>query len=428
MTTRHGASYVYVVLRSAVLFVLAGASCTRGGSGFLQDRAFRRAALLASLPVRQNDYAALRLARYASGDALDWDRRPEWNPPAEPLAPGAAASAPASAAAQPLPIPAAALAGEPAALRALGEAAFFRYPAQLTPYAARVVASTQELDRYGFWRDAGRAGGLLRVALADGSSELALSCATCHARLVGERLLIGAGNERLDLGALIHDTDDRFEQPVRDAAATWGRGRIDVTTTTGDEPASIPDLRPVHWASHLQHDATVRQHDVYSLAIRIETLLITSHGGTVRPPHVVALGLAVYLDSLAQELPQRAPQTAAEQRGANVFVRRCQGCHAPPGYTGRPVALEVIGTDPALGRSLSRGTGTYRVPSLRGVGTRGALLHDATLPDVQALLAPARLQPDYRSRLGNGPVRGHGYGLDLDPEARADLIAFLHTL
>ena len=184
----------------------------------------------------------------------------------------------------------------------------------------------------------------------------------------------------------------------------------------------------MRWLTYLHHTASVKQHDLVSLAVRLETLLITANGATVRPPRAVALGLAVYLWSLADRLPRQSPQTLPEQRGAALFAARCERCHAPPGYTGAPVLLSTIGTAPKLGQSVDRGTGTYRVPSLRGVSTRGALFHDGALPSLAALLDPARLRPDYRGRHELGPVAGHLYGLDLDPAARADLLAFLSTL
>ena len=395
---------------------------------YLNEPAFRRAALVASLTSAQNGYATLRLGHYATGTATDWDKRPEWNPAAEPVAPGDDAAHPLSPSAHPLQISAAALSGDAAALRALGEAAFFRYPTQLAPYLTSIVGAPAVIARYGLWTCAQQVGGLVRVGLVSGKTGLAMSCATCHARSEKGQLLIGAPNQYLELGALIHDTDDRLTPARREAAEAWGPGRVDVTTLTGGEPVRIPDLRSTRFLTHLQHTASVVQHDVVSLAIRLETLLITAHNGAVRPPRAVALGLAVYLDSLADSLPVRAPVTAQERRGAALFTEHCARCHAPPGYTGAPVSLDEVGTDPKLGRSLARGTGMYRVPSLRGLATRGPLLHDATLPDSAALLDPARLSPAYQTLHGAGPVPGHRFGLDLDRTARADLVAFLGTL
>jgi hypothetical protein len=112
-----------------------------------------------------------------------------------------------------------------------------------------------------------------------------------------------------------------------------------------------------------------------------------------------------------------------------VFSRDCAGCHLPPAFTGAPVPLAVIGTDPMLGLSPSRGTGTYRVPSLHGVGSRGPLLHDGTIPSIEALLDPSRVTASFAGRLhGPGSVPGHRYGLELSGADRAALIAYLRVL
>ena len=398
------------------------------GVRYLEEREFRRAALVASLTSSSNGYAALRLGHYATGTATDWDRRPEWNPRGEPIAPGDDAARPLGLSAEPLTISPAALSGDAEALRALGEAAFFRYPTQLVPYMASIVGAPAVSDRYGLWSTAQQVGGLVRVGLVSGKVGIALSCSTCHARSENGALLIGAANQHLDLGALMHDVDPHLTPARRATVDTWGSGRVDVTTLVGDEPVRIPDLRPTRYVTHLQHTAAVIHHDVISLAVRIETLLVTAHDGAVRPPRAVALGLAVYLYSLADALPRRAPATPQERRGAALFAQHCAHCHAPPGYTGAPVALPEIGTDAKLGQSLVRGTGMYRVPSLRGLATRGPLLHDGTLADATALLDPARLAPAYQTLHGTGPVPGHRFGLDLGITARADLVAFMGTL
>jgi hypothetical protein len=214
-----------------------------------------------------------------------------------------------------------------------------------------------------------------------------------------------------------------------DPIAAWGPGRVDVSTAAGVEPARIPDLRPVRWLTHLQQDGTVRAPDMETLAIRIETLLVTSSQAVLRPPRVVALALAAYVRSLAAALPATDQAAGASPRGASVFAAACAGCHAPPGLTGPPVALETVGTDPTLGLSSERGTGFYRVPSLRGVGTRGPLLHDGTIASVGALFDPARLTSAFTDRLhGTGAVAGHLYGLDLPDDDRQALIAYLDAL
>jgi hypothetical protein len=96
--------------------------------------------------------------------------------------------------------------------------------------------------------------------------------------------------------------------------------------------------------------------------------------------------------------------------------------------TGAPVPLAAVATDPAIGLSAERGTGNYRVPSLRGLGARRALLHNASLRDATELLDPARVRPDFAGGRRPGPVPGHAFGLTLDERERADLLAFLATL
>src|SRR5262249_12814318 len=155
--------------------------------------------------------------------------------------------------------------------------------------------------------------------------------------------------------------------------------------------------------THLHRDGTLR-YEPTALAVRVETLVITTYGAVVRPPRRLALALAAHLRGL-QAPPFVAPTDGPAARGAAPFRIPSARCHAAPGYSGPPVPLEVIGTDPRVGRSAQRGTGGYRTPSLRGVATRGPLFHDASMPSLEALFDPAR------------PLAGgHAYGLGLDDD------------
>jgi hypothetical protein len=69
-----------------------------------------------------------------------------------------------------------------------------------------------------------------------------------------------------------------------------------------------------------------------------------------------------------------------------------------------------------VGESLERGTGAYRVPSLRDVGDRSPLFAAGSVKDLSELLDPSR------------SAAGHRYGLDLEVVERADLVRFLETL
>lgn len=371
----------------------------RAPDSYLTSARFRRAALEASIVDPDNDYSRLRLREYSNG----WDELPEANP--------AVTRVGVNEPAAPLTITTAARRGDAEALRALGEEAFFRYPVQIVPALHAALLTPAQ---YGLWSDPHRGlGGVVRV-----ESGVAVTCATCHTRAAGPgELVVGAGNDHLDLGRVYLDAGALAAEPARaEHVRAWGPGRMDVTTTRGDEPMRIPDLRPVRFLTELHQDATLVLRDVTTLAIRIETLIIVSSGATQRPPREVALGLATFLWSLGAALPLRPPAADGEARGQEIFTQRCSRCHVPPSFSGPRVALEEIGTDPVVGRSRERGTGAYRVPSLRGVSTRGPLLHDASLPTLDALFDPGRRVP------------GHRHGLDLGEHARRDLLDYLRTL
>ena len=277
----------------------------------------------------------------------DWDDLPVWNPTALEVDVSP---------------------DDPRALRRLGEQAFFGYPAQL-------------------WQGPGDH--VVRVQTAAGV-RTAATCATCHA---GERdgVVVPGLATTIDVGL--------------------GPGRVDVTTPDAREPLRIPDLRPVREQHYLQASGAVRQRDVISLAVRIETLIITAHHETVRPPPIVALALAEYVWSLAPA-PPPPPRTAAELHGATLFAARCAGCHE----AGERVPAARVGTDPVAAQSRDRGTGMYRAPSLRGVTDRALLLHDGSVHSLAELLDPTRTVP------------GHRFGTSLPAADRADLVAFLSTL
>jgi mono/diheme cytochrome c family protein len=338
-------------------------------SRYLADVDFRRATLAASLIDPDNGYSRLRIAHYATGADGDWDRLPAWNPMVATLAPDGSRSDDEHA----LDV---AASTDPVERLALGEAAFFRYPTQLWSGSLAIPA-------------------LVSVRFADDTRGAALTCATCHARVVDGAIVAGLADEALDLG--------------------WGPGRIDVAPPPGEEPIAIPDLRSVALQTHFHRDGTVRNDGVTALAIRIETLIITSHQSAIRPPREVALALAVFLGSLAPAPAPSPTMGSTAARGFDLFEAYCASCHRPPTFSGPPVPLDVVGTDERVGLSADRGTGGYRAPSLRGVATRGRLLHDASVDDLEAFLDPNR-------------EGGHRFGLDLAVDDREALLAYLTTL
>jgi len=81
-----------------------------------------------------------------------------------------------------------------------------------------------------------------------------------------------------------------------------------------------------------------------------------------------------------------------------------------------------------------KGTGFYKIPSLRGVWYRPRLLHDASVTSLEEMFDPARTSPEYEPKGWNPPgmtkraVPGHTFGLSLNAEDRKALLAFLRSL
>ncbi|MEZ6038364.1 MAG: hypothetical protein R3F29_12850 [Planctomycetota bacterium] len=164
--------------------------------------------------------------------------------------------------------------------------------------------------------------------------------------------------------------------------------------------------------------------------------------------------LALYLYSL-EVPPSPHPQDEQTRRGAQVFAEEgCKRCHEPPHYTNNrlvpvpgfePPAEQVqrwqlqvmdrtVDTDPGLATRTRKGTGYYKVPSLRGLWYRDLLGHDGSITSLEQWFDEARLSADYQPSGWRGPgvthraVPGHEFGLDLDAADKAALIAFLRTL
>ena len=174
-------------------------------------------------------------------------------------------------------------------------------------------------------------------------------------------------------------------------------------------------------------------------------------GGVKRTPDALLYALALYIYSLQ---PPRNPHPvdALARRGKAVFQSAgCTSCHTPPLYTSNrltlakgfdppPSLLKVadiaplsVETDPNLALKTRKGTGLYRIPSLRMVWLEACFLHDGSIGSLEEMFDPARLQAGFRSSNWNSAtpahaVMGHPFGLKLNPPDRSALIAFLKTL
>jgi len=81
-----------------------------------------------------------------------------------------------------------------------------------------------------------------------------------------------------------------------------------------------------------------------------------------------------------------------------------------------------------------RGTGYYKVPSLKGVWYRGPFEHNGSVATLEDWLDPRRVRDDYVPTgdkaygVKTRAVKGHEFGLELSAADRQALIAFLKTL
>jgi len=162
--------------------------------------------------------------------------------------------------------------------------------------------------------------------------------------------------------------------------------------------------------------------------------------------------LALYVYSLKPP-PNPNKFDALARRGQKIFHREgCATCHTPPLYTNNKLTLAVgftppsgaddkydilpisVGTDPDLAMKTARGTGYYKVPSLKGVWYRSMFGHSGWCATLEDWFDPRRVRDDYVPT-GYKPygatsyaVKGHPFGLNLSGNDRKALIAFLKTL
>ena len=90
-----------------------------------------------------------------------------------------------------------------------------------------------------------------------------------------------------------------------------------------------------------------------------------------------------------------------------------------------------VRSDPTLALRTRRGTGFYKLPSLRGVWHGSAFGHGGWAETLEEWLNPARLKDDYVPlgyHLRPGPIKGHEFGLKLSRDDRQALLSFLRTL
>jgi mono/diheme cytochrome c family protein len=238
--------------------------------------------------------------------------------------------------------------------------------------------------------------------------------------------------------------------------------------TSYDHPVRIPSLVGIADIKYLDATGLVRNRsiaDIMRYAALNEGLDMQAHFGDFQPDSSGLIGfgaedgtrysdeqlyaLALYIESLKPP-PNPNPFDEHARHGQQIFKEEgCPTCHTPPLYTnnklnpvrGFKVPDELrrtdaimdtsVGTDPTLALETRRGTGFYKVPSLRGLWYRSGFGHGGQAATLEEWFDPARLEDGYVPKgfhLGAGPIEGHEKGMDLSPEEKRDLIAFLKTL
>jgi mono/diheme cytochrome c family protein len=229
-------------------------------------------------------------------------------------------------------------------------------------------------------------------------------------------------------------------------------------------PTKIPDLIGIKDRKYIDHTATHRHRDIGDL---MRYAALVSFAETVdfagqrmtepatrrfptRLPDAALYALALYVYSL--EPPENPNPLDEKARAGNaLFAReRCGRCHTPPLYTNNKLTVAQgftppenapddvvrtsVRTDSGLALLTRKGTGYYKVPSLKGVWYRGHYLHDGAVGSLEELFDSGRLS-DAHEPGGFVPpgtqtraIKGHEFGLDLTAEEREQLIAFLKTL
>jgi hypothetical protein len=167
----------------------------------------------------------------------------------------------------------------------------------------------------------------------------------------------------------------------------------------------------------------------------------------------VLYAVGEYLLSLESPRNPNASPPAMLARGEQLFRREgCVNCHVPPDYTSGKLTLArgyqvptdhpnqsdivpvSVDTDPGLALQTRKGTGFYKVPSLRGLWYRPRLLHDGSIGSLEEMFDRARLDPDHVPGGWKGPgvaqrpIPGHSFGLSLNADEKAELLAFLRSL
>ena len=237
-------------------------------------------------------------------------------------------------------------------------------------------------------------------------------------------------------------------------------------------PAQVPDLIGIKDRKYLDHTGLQLNRSIADImryaALNQGADNLASYGGFIpgtknfatlpdpakllRNSDEQLYALARYIYSLEPPSnPNRYDRLAS--RGRKVFEwEGCAACHTPPLYTNNAlvpvdgfkvpqdhrqhydVLWAPVGTDSRLAMQTRRGTGYYKVPSLKGVWYRGPFEHNGSVATLEDWFDARRLRDDYVPTGFKGAsvkaraIKGHPFGLDLSPTDKQALISFLKTL
>ena len=231
-------------------------------------------------------------------------------------------------------------------------------------------------------------------------------------------------------------------------------------------PAKVPDLIGIKDRKYIDHTATHLHRGTGDL-MRYAALVSFAETADFGPHHVLSedakrvsarlpdealYALALYIYSLQPPGNPNVFDSTAEA-GKKIFTQEgCPACHTPPLYTSNkltlargfnppkdaPATLDIlrisVGTDSGLALKTRKGTGYYKVPSLKGVWYRAHYLHDGSVTTLEEMFDPDRLAESHAPGgwrpvgVQTNAIKGHEFGLRLNPIERQQLIAFLRTL
>ena len=269
------------------------------------------------------------------------------------------------------------------------------------------------------------------------------------------------------------DPDPRVEK-LRDVTeaelreirrGTWG-----TATRIHGSPfmaTKIPDLHTVRFSRYMDASATHRlrgPEDIGRYAAFVTTAdpmefgphkILKAENRIIpyRYADEVLYAIGMYLMSLEPPKNPAPPSAERVERGRRVFQREgCGNCHTPPNYTSgmltpasgyvvpsdhpykKDIVRVSVGTDSGLALKTRKGTGFYKIPSLRGLWYRPLLLHDGSVASLEEMFNPDRLEAEYVPGGWKGPgvtkraVPGHPFGLGLPADEKSALLDFLRSL